>query len=150
MSRTQKPDLMTFRAWTPRRLLLLLDHLGGDGHSILDPFPLTEAIGCTAVEACYLGALSRWHESDGTPKGTITDAEGVVDGMFGLYTLDVYQAMASDFEVQYASKFGRGSRAREIARAVREHVEALTREVNGAPAEEMTFAALLKNGRERT
>lgn len=114
---------MNFAKWNRDRLVRFAELMDGDGHSILCPFGVAENLDLGPAEAAHLGALSTVHYSHATePKEMITSREGKpVSEMFGFYTLTIYRQMANDLKVEYEDKYGRGSEARSILRALRAH-----------------------------
>ena len=114
---------LTFADWRRDRLIALADALGGDGHSIINPFSLAESMDLHPAEAVYLGSLSEMHYSGEHFKEKITDSDTGNDlkELFGLHTLRVYRQMASDLDVKYMPKMGRGSEAQSILKSLRAH-----------------------------
>lgn len=104
--------------FTPKQHKLidaLLNIIGDNGHtifdeSILDPFP-------AGIRKRFVA----YHESDGTLKGTITDASTGKrrKGIKGVYGLEVLQAIANDLGLKYHYAIGRGLCARNATQAIK-------------------------------
>lgn len=102
----------------PEKVLACIDGL--DPWTIYEPSYFTER--GLPEEAVPL--FSKIYESDGSPKGTITDMSTgeVVDQIAGIYALDFIQAVAQCFGIT-SDKMGRGFRARDLSQQIREYLE---------------------------
>ncbi len=117
----RKPEAHSFKAWRHEKLVELLDIVGGDGHSILDPYGLVEELQLTPAEAVRLGACAKWHTSDGSPKGTINGDPDL--SLFGVYTLPLLTQIATDLEAKKPKGLwpeGRGTQARMLSQMIRQ------------------------------
>jgi hypothetical protein len=85
----------------------------GDGHTIYSP---------SLYDGFNVDHLIREHYSDlSNPKATLTDNKGTTQkSVKGVYNLDFLYHVASECNVEYTSKFGRGSQARAIVSALEE------------------------------
>lgn len=89
-----------------------------DGHCIFDPQAFLDA----GLPAPVVAHLTRTYTSDpSSPKGTLfVDGQPVQD-LTGVYGLDLLRFLAGALGVDYARAFGRGTEARNIQAALREH-----------------------------
>lgn len=131
---TKRPPRMSFTNWTKPALRALNEALDGNGHGVYDPFIMLAELPPKVVtrnNACHLGCLCRWHESDGSHKGSLTDSAGnIVNAIFGLYTLECYRAIESDLDLKVRSVSGRGTEARLISSALSAHCDSMQEPVS--------------------
>jgi hypothetical protein len=111
---------VSFKSVSLASIRCLVNAVGGDGHTIYNPMTLAIEADLAPDEAVLLGVHSKWHMSDGTPKGTINGDPDL--RMYGLYTLDLLKAIACDLGVDYPNKYGRGTQAQAISAAILNHL----------------------------
>ena len=88
-----------------------------DGHSILDPQAFIDA----GLPSAVVKHVTQTHTSDGTLKGTVHIDGQPVEQVEGVYGLHLLEFIALVLNVEYRRCFGRGSQARAIQQALREH-----------------------------
>lgn len=106
-----------FNKTQKKKILTLLDEIGGDGHtifkaSILKGFP-----------KALRDRFTKEHTSDpeSGPKSTLFAKGRAMEKIKGVYGLTVLQWICHDLDIPYDSYSGRGFQARELTRVIREH-----------------------------
>ena len=91
-----------------------------DGHGIFDPQALLDL----GVPADVVEHNTTTYESDGSPKGSISNSRGdLLATCRGVYGLHFLEYLAGCFSLRYQRAFGRGTQARRIQEALFEHFE---------------------------
>ena len=96
----------------------------GDAHTIFTPSAFTEL----GLPKDYINTFVYKYESDGTPKGTITDNDGkVLDELEGVISYNIANNIAGKFDLidammEAGKKMGRGSTLRVLSGAIWRHV----------------------------
>lgn len=95
----------------------LLEHIGGDGHSVFDPKLLN------AFPQALQRRFVRTIESDESDwKSTLYDNNGnVIKSIQAFYGLTVQECICSDLGLEVGSFMGRGFRAQAACAAIRRH-----------------------------
>ena len=88
-----------------------------DGHTIFKPEAFTQA----GLPLEVVELHTRNYNSDGSHKGTIFVEGEPVEKLLGVYGLDLLKFVASALRIDYPSALGRGSQARKIQMALRQH-----------------------------
>ena len=95
-----------------------------DAHTIFKPSAFTEL----GLPKDYINTFVYKYESDGTPKGTITDNDGkVLDELEGVTSYNIANNIAVKFDLvdaitEAGNKMGRGSTLRVLSGAIWRHV----------------------------
>ncbi len=92
-----------------------------NGHSILKPEAFTDA----GLPAAVVEHMTRKYKSDGSPKGTLFVNGQPVKELTGVYGLQMLRFLAVALGVEYHETIGRGSEARNIQAALKQHFDAI-------------------------
>lgn len=115
---SKRPAAPAFATVDKDIILAVCDTFRGDGHGIYPPSVLLNA----RVPQDLVDTFTRTYHSDGTPKGTITTSSGPVGALTGVYSLEVYERIGGDLELSCSMFTGRGFRAQDWDRRIREHL----------------------------
>jgi hypothetical protein len=91
-----------------------------DGHTIFKPEAFLDA----GLPDNIVNHFTRSHGSDGSPKGTIFVNGDPVKELTGVYGLDLLRFLADALNVEYQEAMGRGTQARHIQAALKQHFDA--------------------------
>ena len=109
---------------TNKQVRTLIETTGPSGHDIANPDLLSEE---TGIEVELLEPFVQVYYSDGTHKGSITDADGNrVDTMRGIYVLDMLRKLSRMIGGKTLLPHGisgRGFQAREHYAAIERHLD---------------------------
>lgn len=97
-----------------------------DGHSVMRPEFFVNDCGLPPL---LVKGVTRYHRSDGTPKGTIFNGQGeALYGLRGVYGLDMLWALARiiNADTSGCCALGRGFLARQIQNAIRIRLDDLS------------------------
>lgn len=113
------PSTSTPPALTLTDARLIAQIIRGDGHTIFKPTAFT----LRGVNAAFIDAYTNTYHSDGTLKGSITDAAtgAPLDSLRGVYGLPLLWAVARRINADTsaaASMMGRGFQARALTTAI--------------------------------
>jgi len=114
MTKTKKKkEIVRFDASMKPIIENLVDHIGGDGHtiwkdSILKDFP-------KAIKDRFVHVI----ESDGSYKGSIWNNGKMVKKLKGVYGLSLLGGICNDLGLEYDSKLGRGFQAQSYTESIR-------------------------------
>lgn len=114
MPKTRKPTF-TWDQVSRLEQIQILDTIGGDGHTIWSADGLKED-GCSPY---VVDAFTTVEKSDGSWKGSITTANGMVDELRGVYGLTLIRSLARHYGVT-SHAFGRGTEARQLTQGIRD------------------------------
>jgi len=111
----------TLAAMTAEQIMACVDLC--DGHTIFKP----SAFVVRGLPEEGLHNFAEAHQSDGSPKGNITDLDtgAFIEEIGGIYGLQFLERVARALNVDYEGCMGRGFQARKIQKALKEHFENL-------------------------
>ena len=108
----KKKEIVRFDASMKPAIEALVNHIGGDGHtiwkdSVLKDFP-------KAIKDRFVHTI----ESDGSYKGSIWNNGKMVKKLKGVYGLSLLGGICSDLNLQYDHKLGRGFQAQSYTESI--------------------------------
>jgi len=108
----KKKEIVRFDASMKESIQRLVEHIGGDGHtiwkdSILKDFP-------KAIRDRFVHTI----KSDGSYKGSIWNDGKMVKSIKGIYGLSLLGGICNDLGLDYDSKIGRGFQAQSYTESI--------------------------------